>query len=131
MEIASQLIATGVYVPQSSGDEAPSNENGVTQTTNKAILGITVQTIDPQTAYQYNMMPGVYVSEITVQSTTDAGLQVGDRILSIDDVAVSIATDVTGYLANKNPGDTVVLTVAREGKMLNLTIPLVANTPAE
>ena len=131
MDIASQLIATGVYVPQGSGEGAPSNQGGVTQTTNKAILGITVQTIDPQTAYQYNMMPGVYVSEITVQSTTDAGLQVGDRILSIDDVAVSIATDVTGYLANKNPGDTVVLTVAREGKMLNLTIPLVANTPAE
>ena len=55
----------------------------------------------------------------------------GDRILSVDEVAVSIATDVTGYLADKNPGDTVNLTVAREGKMLTLTIPLVANTPAE
>ena len=131
MEIASQLIATGVYVPQGTGDKAPSNENGVTQTTNKAILGITVQTLDPQKAYQYNMMPGVYVSEITIQSTKDAGLQVGDRILSVDEVAVSIATDVTGYLADKNPGDTVNLTVAREGKMLTLTIPLVANTPAE
>ena len=131
MEIASQLIATGVYVPQGTGDKAPSNENGVTQTTNKAVLGITVQTLDPQTAYQHNMMPGVYVSEITIQSTKDAGLQVGDRILSVDEVAVSIATDVTGYLADKNPGDTVNLTVAREGKMLTLTIPLVANTPAE
>ena len=131
MEIASQLIATGVYVPQGTGDKAPSNENGVTQTTNKAVLGITVQTLDPQKAYQYNMMPGVYVSEITIQSTKDAGLQVGDRILSVDEVAVSIATDVTGYLADKNPGDTVNLTVAREGKMLTLTIPLVANTPAE
>ena len=131
MEIASQLIATGVYVPQGSGEGAPSNENGVTQTTNKAILGITVQTIDPQTAYQYNMMPGVYVSDITIQSTKDAGLQVGDRILSVDEVAVSIATDVTGYLADKNPGDTVNLTVAREGKMLTLTIPLVANTTVQ
>jgi len=131
MDIASQLIATGVYVPQGNGEQAPGNEGGVTQTTNKAILGITVQTIDPQTAYQYNMMPGVYVSEITIQSTKDAGLQVGDRILSVDDVAVSIATDVTGYLAGKNPGDMVELTVAREGRMLSLTIPLVANTAAE
>ena len=77
------------------------------------------------------MMPGVYVSDITIQSTKDAGLQVGDRILSVDEVAVSIATDVTGYLADKNPGYTVNLTVAREGKMLTLTIPLVENTPAE
>ena len=130
MDIAAQLIATGTYVPEGSG-ETQQPESGVTQTTNKAILGITVQTIDPQTAYQYNMMPGVYVSDITIQSTKDAGLQVGDRILSVDEVAVSIATDVTGYLADKNPGDTVNLTVAREGKMLTLTIPLVANTTAE
>ena len=99
-----------------------------TPTTNKAVLGITVQTLDPQTAYQYGMMPGVYVSDITVQSTKDAGLQVGDRIVSVDDVAVAQATDVTGYLANKNVGDTVNLTVARETKMLTLTIPLVANS---
>ncbi len=131
MEIASQLIATGVYVPAGLDEDAPSNESGVTQTTNKAILGITVQTIDPQTAYQYNMMPGVYVSDITIQSTKDAGLQVGDRILSVDEVAVSIATDVTDYLADKNVGDTVQVTVAREGRMLTLTIPLVANTTAE
>jgi S1-C subfamily serine protease len=45
----------------------------------------------------------------------------------VDDVAVSQATDVTGYLANKNPGDIVTLTVARETKMLTLNIPLVAN----
>ena len=126
MEVASQLIATGTYVPESS-QQGQTDPNAPAPTTNKAILGITVQTMDPQTAYQYGMMPGVYVSEITVQSTIDAGLQVGDRIVSVDDVAVSQATDVTGYLANKNPGDTVTLTVARETKMLTLTIPLVAN----
>ena len=126
MEIASQLIATGTYVPQ-GGQQGQTNPNAPTPTTNKAILGISVQTLDPQTAYQYGMMPGVYVSDITVQSTKDAGLQVGDRIVSVDDVAVSQATDVTGYLANKNPGDIVTLTVARETKMLTLNIPLVAN----
>ena len=127
MEIASQLIATGSYVPESS-QQGQTDPNAPTPTTNKAVLGITVQTMDPQTAYQYGMMPGVYVSEITVQSTKDAGLQVGDRIVSVDDVAVSQSTDVTSYLANKNPGDTVTLTVARDTKMLTLTIPLVANS---
>ena len=126
MEIASQLIANGTYVPQ-GGQQGQTNPNAPTPTTNKAILGISVQTLDPQTAYQYGMMPGVYVSDITVQSTKDAGLQVGDRIVSVDDVAVSQATDVTGYLASKNPGDIVTLTVARETKMLTLNIPLVAN----
>ncbi len=127
MEIASQLIATGAYVPE-GGQQGQADPNAPTPTTNKAILGITVQTMDPQTAYQYGMMPGVYVSDITVQSTKDAGLQVGDRIISVDDVAVSQSTDVTGYLANKNVGDTVNLTVARETKMLTLTVTLVANS---
>ncbi|MBQ6710812.1 MAG: trypsin-like peptidase domain-containing protein, partial [Clostridia bacterium] len=127
MDIASQLISTGTYVPQ-GGQQGQTDPNSPTPTTNKAVLGITVQTLDPQTAYQYGMMPGVYVSDITVQSTKDAGLQVGDRIVSVDDVAVAQATDVTGYLANKNVGDTVNLTVARETKMLTLTIPLVANS---
>ena len=127
MDIASQLIATGSYVPE-AGQQDQTEPNSPTPTTNKAVLGITVQTLDPQTAYQYGMMPGVYVSDITVQSTKDAGLQVGDRIVSVDDIAVAQATDVTGYLANKNPGDTVNLTVARETKMLTLTIPLVANS---
>ena len=127
MEIASQLIATGAYVPEGS-QQGQTDPNSPTPTTNKAVLGITVQTLDPQTAYQYGMMPGVYVSEITVQSTKDAGLQVGDRIVSVDDIAVSQATDVTGYLADKNVGDQVTLTVARSNKMLALTITLVANT---
>ena len=130
MDIAAQLIATGTYVPEGSG-ETQQPESGVTQTTNKAILGITVQTIDPQSAYQYNMMPGVYVSDITVQSTKDAGLEIGDRIVSVDDVAVSQGTDVTGYLAEKNVGDVVNLTVARNGKMLTLAITLVANTTVQ
>ena len=129
MDIAAQLIATGTYIPEGSG-ETQQPESGVTQTTNKAILGITVQTIDPQTAYQYNMMPGVYVSEITVQSTKDAGLEIGDRIVSVDDVAVSQGTDVTGYLAEKNVGDVVTLNVARSGRMLSIKITLVANTAA-
>ena len=130
MDIAAQLIANGTYVPEGSG-ETQQPESGVTQTTNKAILGITVQTIDPQSAYQYNMMPGVYVSDITVQSTKDAGLEIGDRIVSVDDVAVSQGTDVTGYLAEKNVGDVVNLTVARNGKMLTLAITLVANTTVQ
>ena len=124
MEIASQLIATGTYVPQGSQQTDP---NAPTPTTNKAILGISVQTLDAQTAYQYGMMPGVYVSDITVQSTKDAGLQVGDRIVSVDDIVVSKADDVIGYLAGKNVGDIVTLIVARSNKMLTLSIPLVAN----
>ncbi len=129
MDIASQLIATGSYVPEV--DVQNGQVGQVTPTANKAILGITVQALTQQEAFQYGMQPGVYVKEITVPSTADAGLQVGDRIVSIDDVMVTASTDVTGYLANKNVGDAVTLNVEREGKLVHLTITLVANETAQ
>lgn len=126
MDIASQLIATGSYVPE--GGEEGQTQSGVTPTTNKAVLGITISQLDAQTAYQYNMMPGVYVSGISAQSTIDAGLQVGDRIISVDDVAVSVSTDATDYLATKNVGDVVTVNVERSNRLISLNITLIANT---
>ncbi len=126
MEIASQLISSGTYTPDSS--ENSGDGSGVIATSNKAILGIKVSTITQQQAYQYNMAPGIYVSEITVQSTEDAGLAVGDRIVSVDDVMVSVATDVTGYLADKNVGEQVTLSVERSGRLVRVTVTLVENT---
>lgn len=129
MEIASQLIANGEYVAPSSGNnDNNTDDDGVTQTTNKAILGITVTTLTSQTAAQYNMAPGVYVSSITEKSTEEAGLAVGDRIISVDDVMVSESTDVTDYLADKAPGDVVKLNVERSGRLVSVSVTLVENT---
>lgn len=129
MEIASQLIANGEYVAPSSGNnDNNTDDDGVTQTTNKAILGITVTTLTSQTAAQYNMTPGVYVSSITEKSTEEAGLAVGDRIISVDDVMVSESTDVTDYLADKAPGDVVKLNVERSGRLVSVSVTLVENT---
>ena len=61
----------------------------------------------------------------------DAGLAVGDRIVSVDDVMVSASTDVTSYLADKAVGDQVVLNVEREGRLVTVTVTLVENTTAE
>lgn len=130
MDIASQLIASGTYVPEGSQSGEGETSN-VTPTTNKAILGITVSEINQQSAYQYNMKPGVYVSSITVQSTMDAGLAVGDRIVSVDDVMVSASTDVTSYLADKAPGDVVTLNVERSNRLVTVKVTLVENPEAE
>ncbi len=124
VEIASQIIANGEYIPSESELDS---EEGVTNTTNKAILGITVSTVDSEAASQYGMNPGVYVQSVTAESTAQAGLAVGDRIISIDDVMVSTTADITGYLADKEPGDSVKLNVEREGKLVSMDIELVEN----
>ena len=126
MDIASQLISSGTY----EADPAESDsQSGVTPTANKAVLGITVTTVTAENSAQYNhLAPGIYVSSITAESTEQAGLAVGDRLISVDDVLVSAAEDVTGYLAGKNPGDTVSLNVERSGKLVSVTVTLVENT---
>lgn len=128
MEIASQLIANGSYEAPESGD---GEQSGVKPTTNKAILGITVQQITAQQASQYNMAAGVYISGVTSQEAKDAGLQVGDRIISVDEVMVSQSSDVTDYLAGKQPGDTVEVNVEREGKLVSADVTLQQNTDAQ
>jgi len=129
MEIASQLIANGVYVPE--GSQGQQQGSNITPTTNKAVLGITVQTLDAQQAYQYNMTPGVYISDITVASTREAGLKIGDRLISVDDVLVNAGTDVTDYLATKNVGDVVQVSVERSRQLVRVNVTLVENgTPA-
>lgn len=128
MEIATELISSGSYTGGSDSENGNGNGSGVTQTSNKAILGITVRSVTAQEGMQYGMSAGVYVSSITAKSTEEAGLAVGDRIISVDQVMVSSTTDVTDYLADKNVGDQVSLNVERQGKMVNLTVTLVENT---
>ncbi len=132
MEIANSLISTGSYTAPESDQttDDSSSGNGVTQTTNKAVLGIQVQTLTGQQAAQYNMAGGVYITDITEKSTEEAGLAVGDRLISVDGVMINQASDVTGYLADKDPGDVVTIAVERDGKMVSVEVTLVANENA-
>ena len=132
MEIASALITDGEYTPP-AGEENTTPDEGPTvqQSTNKAILGVTVQAFTGQQAAQQGLpAAGVYISEVTEQSTADAGLQAGDRIISIDDTIVTTMDDVSGYLADKNPGDVVTVTVERDGKMVSAEVTLLENPNA-
>ena len=134
MEIASALITEGEYVDPDAGKQADEEQGStVQQTSNKAVLGITARAYTGQQAAQAGLpAAGVYIVEVTEQSTADAGLQADDRIISIDGNIVTVLDDVTGYLADKEPGETVELSLEREGKMVNATVTLVENPdPAE
>jgi len=122
LEILTQIIANGEYIP-----EVTEGENEDVTSANKAILGISVYSIDAATAAQNGLNPGVYIREITESATEKAGLAVNDRIVSIDDVMVYEFDDLKGYLAEKNPGDTVELNVERDGRLVSLTVELLEN----
>ena len=68
---------------------------------------------------------GVYIIQITPGSGAEkAGLQLGDRVVAVDNNSVNATTDLTGYLQGKNVGDTVSLQIERDGKMANYDVVL-------
>ena len=107
MEIAQQLIENGAVI--------------------RPALGVKIlDVMDANTANQLGVSAtGVYVVEVTAGGGAEAaGVQAGDRIIAVDDTAVSSSNSVKSYLADKQVGDTVNLQVEREGKVLTLSVTL-------
>ena len=111
MDIANQLIENGSVA--------------------RPALGVTIVDVsDANTAQQMGVSAtGVYVVQVTAGSGAEsAGVKAGDRIIAVDDTAVSTSNDVKSYLAKKNVGDTVNLQVERDGKVLTLAVTLSTST---
>ena len=90
-------------------------------------LGITALDLTtPQLAAQYGFKtPGVYVhSVIENSSAANGGLQPGDCFVSIDDTAIEAISDITSILNESSVGDQLMITVKRDGKIVELTLTL-------
>jgi serine protease Do len=91
-------------------------ENG--QVTNKAYLAITAGTMTESMAaqYQIDVTEGVFVFSVVKGGAGDkAGLQLGDVITKVNDTDITSMLDLSAVKKNYRAGDTVTLTVYREG----------------
>ena len=91
--------------------------------TGRPQLGISVITItDAATAARYGVTSaGIYISQVNPGSGAEkAGLQAGDRIVSVDNVLAETANDVVSRVQEKSVGDTVSLQVARKGQLITV-----------
>ena len=64
---------------------------------------------------------------VSVQSgspAADAGLQAGDVVTAIDDRPVTSSTELTAAVRSRQPGDTVSLTVRRNGDTQTVEVTL-------
>lgn len=73
---------------------------------------------------------GVRIEEIIAESGADGVLEVGDLLVSVNDEAVASATDLRQVLAEQNVGETITVTVEREGTELDESIDLGPNPDA-
>ena len=105
MDIANQLIESG-YV------------------TDRATLGVSLQTLD----YDYRgRKAGLYITDVIDGSGADnAGLQPYDRILKADGTEITQYSDLSYLLQKKQIGDTIELTIDRDGQEITCTVTLTA-----
>ena len=81
--------------------------------------------------YRYDVTSGVFVYSVEEGSAAEkAGLQMGDVITRVDDSSVSSLEDLTAVKKQYSAGDTVTLTVYRQGETITVNLTWDA-TPAE
>ncbi len=93
----------------------------------RASLGVALVDVDSaETAMQYRVnSTGVYISQVTSGGpAANAGLQSGDRIVSVDGTAVSSAADVKQAIRSHSVGDTIEVKVSRNGSEQTMKVTL-------
>ena len=86
------------------------------ENTNKAALGVSVK----------ETSDGVYIAGFSQDSNAEsAGLKINDKITAIDGNKYSTYNDIVSYIGTKNVGDSVKVTVERDGEEKTVTVKLI------
>ena len=88
----------------------------------KPYIGIMVSDVSPETQL-YGIPKGAAVQSVTNGSpAAKAGLQTGDIVTHITGEPVSSSSDLVDMVRKSLPGDTLVLTVYRQGQTIEVTV---------
>lgn len=88
-------------------------------------IGISGISLDDNMAKRYNLVKGVYVAKIESSSSAyNSGIKVGDVIVKIDDKEITTIEELNEIKNSKNVGDTVKITVYRDGENIEINVKL-------
>lgn len=92
---------------------------------NRPYLGVAYNMISQEVALFNNVVQGAYVQDVVSGSPADkAGIKQGDIIIKFDGKTVNANTELSTLIAGKKAGDSVPITVWRDGKTTDLTATL-------
>lgn len=97
---------------------------------NRPALGVRGRYIDHQFAFYYQLASGGFlVDEVVNRDLIKAGLRQGHIITAIDDLELVSSSTLSNYLAQKKPGDEVVLQVVdnRTRRTFEVTVTLISS----
>lgn len=96
---------------------------------NRPMLGVSVEEINSYYAQYFGMQPGLRVASVQDGSAADiAGILPGDRIAAFNGVEVSTSAELNYEKDKCAIGDTVEVTIIRNGQQLILPLTLKENT---
>lgn len=93
----------------------------------RGFLGIMIQNVNSDMAktLDLNVNNGVYVSDLVDGGAAKAsGIQVGDVITKVNDRNTNSVSKLQEQIGSRNPGESVVVTVNRDGQYKNISVEL-------
>ena len=91
--------------------------------------GLTVVEVTAQNLYAYRRYGIKETGVIIFESANTDELQLGDKIISVDGVAISSANDIKLLLKSYSVGDTVSVKIIRNGKEIDVPLKLTEQVP--
>lgn len=96
------------------------------KTVKRPYIGISGSALDTVTAQRYNLPEGVYVEGVEENSpAAKAGIQKTDIITKIEGTDVKTVSELNKIKYNYNIGDTITLTLVRNGQSMDVQVTLV------
>ena len=71
-----------------------------------------------------DVIKGIYIAQISLDSPANTSLRIGDIITKIDNLELTKMCDLRSYIYTKKPGDDVVLNVLRNNKEQQISVIL-------
>jgi membrane-associated protease RseP (regulator of RpoE activity) len=88
-------------------------------------IGLEARTLPPEFSSRLGVSGGVEIGGVEPDSAAErSGLQRGDVIVKIDNLAVSTMNEFAAVIRRRSPGSDVVLTVWRAGRLTTSTLSL-------
>lgn len=92
---------------------------------NRPYLGISYTIISRDIAILNSLPEGAYIQGVAINSPADrAGIKRGDIVVSINNTRVGKDNDIASIIGKKKIGDTVIVTVFRDNKTLDIKATL-------
>lgn len=94
--------------------------------TGRPSLGVALADISEDQLFSYRLdEAGTYITNITSDSAADkAGLEIGDRLIKIDDTEITSASQASNEVGKHKAGDEISITVSRDGKEVTVNATL-------